>query len=44
MCCMCVCYPTCVRQNCVQQCMHMPIFEVLHVLNVQAHVCTGTHV
>ena len=38
----CVCYPTCVRQNHVQQCVHMPVFEVLHVLNVQAHACTCT--
>ena len=25
-------------KNCMQQCVHMPVFEVLHALNVPAHV------
>ena len=34
------CTPTLhAHQRCVQQCMLMPVFEVLHVLNVQAHTC-----
>ena len=44
LCVACVCYPTRARQNRVQQCVHMPVFEVLHALNVQAHACTCTHV
>ena len=39
-CVVCVCYLLCSRQNRVQQCMHTAVFEVLHVLNVQAHACT----
>ena len=35
-----VCYPACACQNCVLQCMHMSVFEVLHELNMQAHTCT----
>ena len=44
MCRVCVCHLKCTRQNCVQQCMHMPVFEILHTLNVQAHACTCMHV
>ena len=35
-----VCYTACAWQNRVQQCMCMQVFEVLHALNAQAHVCT----
>ena len=35
-----VCYPACAQQNRLQQCMCTQVFEVLHALNVQAHVCT----
>ena len=38
-CVMCVCFLACAHQNHVQQCMHTPVFEVLHTLNVQAHAC-----
>ena len=37
-------YLTFTRQNLVQQCMHTPVFEVSHALNLQAHVCICTHV
>ena len=44
LCVTCVCYPTCACQNRMQQCVHMPVFEVLHALNMQAHACTCTRV
>ena len=43
-CVVCVCFPMCARQNCLQQCVHTPVFKVLHALNVQAHACTCTRV
>ena len=38
-CVVCVCFPACAHQN-VQQCVHKPVFAVLHSLNMQAHTCT----
>ena len=38
----CVNWPACACQNCVQWCVHTPVFEVLHALNVQAHMCAYT--
>ena len=40
----CVCYLACAQQNRMQQCMYMLVFEILHVLNVQAHVCIAVAV
>ena len=37
-----VCYPAYACQNRVQHCTHTPVFEVLNMLNMQAHVCTCT--
>ena len=36
----CICYPACACQNPVQHYVHRPVYEVLHVLKVQAHECT----
>ena len=38
----CVFTGTSAHQNCMQQCMYMPDFEILLVVNVQAHTCTQT--
>ena len=44
LCVACINYPTCARQHHVQQCMHKPVFEVLHAVNLQAHMCASTRV
>ena len=38
LCIACVHWPACTHQNCMEQCMQSSVFEVLHLLNVQAQV------
>ena len=34
----------CALQNCMQQCLCTSDFEVLHAVNMHAHICIHTHV
>ena len=42
-CVMYVHWQSCTCHNCIQQCMCTPIFQVLHMVNMQTRACTDTH-